>query len=130
MRTLTTHIILLFFVTTVRAAQPVHLQCEQLNDPQGIDALHPRLSWQLTGNEKDLHQTAYQLLVASSPELLAKDKGDLWSTAKIPGDQSRMIPYAGRPLKTGIPCYWKVRVWTTTGPTDWSTPAHWSMGLL
>src|ERR1700744_2872824 len=104
MRTLTTHIILLFFVTTVRAAQPVHLQCEQLTDPQGIDALHPRLSWQLTGSEKDLHQTAWQLLVASSPDLLAKDKGDLWTTPKTPGDQSRMIVYKGRPLKSGTQC--------------------------
>ena len=130
MRTLTTHIILLFFVTTVRAAQPVHLQCEQLTDPQGIDALHPRLSWQLTGSEKDLHQTAWQLLVASSPDLLAKDKGDLWTTPKTPGDQSRMIVYKGRPLKSGTQCYWKVRVWTTDGFTPWSTPARWSMGLL
>src|ERR1700743_3772235 len=115
MKRLAGNIILLFFATRVATAQPMHLQCEQLNDPQGIDALHPRLSWQLTGNEKDLRQVAYQLLVASTPELRARDRGVLWSTAKIPGDQSRMIPYAGRTLKTGIPCYWKVRVWTTSG---------------
>ena len=130
MKRLAGHIILLFFATHVAAAQPAHLQCEQLNDPQGIDARRPRLSWQITGNEKDLRQTAWQLLVASSPELLARDKGDLWSTPKMPGDQSRMIVYAGLPLKSGMSYYWKVRVWTTSGATNWSTPARWSMGLL
>ncbi len=154
MKRLAGHIILLFFATRVAAAQPAqpaqpaHLECEQLTDPEGIDALHPRLSWQLTGNEKDLRQTAWQILVASSPELLARDKGDLWSTAKTPGDQSRMIVYAGHPLKSGMSCYWKVRIWTisdvagwgadakgrnvvaTDAPGAWSLPARWSMGML
>lgn len=136
MKRLAGHIILLFFATHMAAAQPAHLECEQLSDPEGIDALHPRLSWQLTGNGKNLCQTAWQILVASSPELLARDKGDLWSTPKTPGDQSRMIVYAGRPLKSGMSCYWKVRIWTTAAVTAtaasgaWSSPAHWSMGLL
>jgi len=137
MKRLACHIILFLFATRVAAAQAVHLQCEKLDDPQGIDALHPRLSWQIMGNEKDLRQTAWQLLVASSPELLAGDRGDLWSTSKMPGDQSRMIVYAGRPLKSGMSCYWKVRVWTTSGAasgtgsaSNWSSPACWSMGLL
>jgi len=165
MKRLAGHIILLFFATNVsatqpaqpaqpaRPAQPAHLECEQLADPQGIDALHPRLSWQLTGNERNLHQTAWQILVASSPELLARNKGDLWSTSKTSGDQSRMIVYAGRPLKSGMSCYWKVRIWTTSDgnpastptpavgaarsnatpkdvSTGWSSPARWSMGLL
>jgi alpha-L-rhamnosidase len=125
------HIIPLLFVTHVAVAQPVRLQCEQLTDPQGIDAVRPRLSWQLTGEEKNLRQTAWQVLVASSSELLAKGIGDLWSTPKTPGDQSRMIPYGGRPLKSGMSCYWKVRVWTTNNAMGaWSTTARWSMGLL
>lgn len=94
-------------------AQPIRLQCEQLTDPQGIDALHPRLSWQLSGDAQGLRQTAWQILVASSPELLEKDQGDLWAPAKTVSDQSLMIVYAGRPLKSGMECYWKVRVWTT-----------------
>ncbi len=124
------YIIFLLLATCARATQVENLQCEQLTDPQGIDALHPRLSWQLTGDAKDLHQTAWQLLVASSAELLAKNKGDLWTSPKTNGDQSHMIVYVGSPLKTGMSCYWKVRVWTTAGATSWSLPARWSMGLL
>ena len=137
MRKLIGDIILLLFATTtgvaqsaIPAVQPVRLQCEQLTDPQGIDAQHPRLSWQITGEGQNIRQTAWQLLVASSPELLAKDKGDLWTTPKTPGDQSRMIVYTGRPLKSGMACYWKVRIWTTSANSNWSVPAHWSMGLL
>lgn len=136
MRRIAGNIILLFCAMHFAVAQPVRLECEQLTDPQGIDALHPRLSWQLAGHVQDLHQTAWQVLVASTPELLAKDKGDLWTTGKMTGDQSRMIVYAGRPLKSGAVCFWKVRVWTAdakgampaAGP--WSAPARWSMGLL
>src|SRR5579872_410252 len=129
-----------------QAAQPVALQCEQRTDPEGIDTRHPRLSWQITGDGDNIRQTAWQLLVASTPEILAKDKGDLWSSPKTTSDQSRMIVYGGKSLKSGAPYYWKVRVWTTAGaaahptvparPTvpagvsAWSTPARWSMGLL
>ena len=124
------HIILLFLATAAQAAQPQSLQCEQMTDPQGIETRHPRLSWQIAGDGNDLHQTAWQILVASTPELLAKDKGDLWTSAKTPSDQSRMIAYAGLPLKSGHNYYWKVKVWTNTGATEWSTPARWTMGLL
>jgi len=141
MRFLASYIIL-FLLVRDTTAQPVRLRCEQLTDPLGIDVTHPRLSWQLSGNQQGLRQTAWQILVASSPELLAKDKGDLWNSPKVAGDQSRMIVYAGAPLYSGMVCYWKVRVWTATAatpapaaaaaaaPTPWSEPARWSIGLL
>ena len=106
------------------------LQCEQLTDPSGIDARIPRLSWQLTGDQQDLRQTAYQLLVASSKEKLEHDKGDLWNSGKVASGQSRMINYRGTPLKSRTDCFWKLKVWTTAGATAWSQTAHWSMGLL
>ncbi|HEY4108820.1 glycoside hydrolase family 78 protein [Puia sp.] len=124
------HIALLFATLTTTAAQPTALRCEQLTDPLGIDTRHPRLSWQLTADANDIRQTAWQIIVASTPELLAKDKGDCWTSAKTESDQSRMIAYAGTPLKSGHNYYWKVKAWTNTGAATWSTPAHWSMGLL
>lgn len=145
MRRCFAHIIYLLFATAAYGAQPVRLQCEQLTDPEGIDVLHPRLSWQLSGDEPGLRQTAWQVLVASSPGLLARDQGDLWASPKMAGDQSRMIVYRGVALRSGMECYWKVRVWTVSGagskaagamaagkvtPGDWSAPARWSMGLL
>jgi len=124
------HIILLFSTLTAMATQPTALECEQLTDPLGIDVSHPRLSWQLTGEGNDIHQTAWQIIVASTPELLAKDKGDCWTSPKTATDQSRMISYGGVPLRSGHDYYWKVKIWTNTGASQWSIPAHWSMGLL
>src|ERR1700760_3708940 len=124
------HIILLFATLTAGAAQPVELQCEQLTNPEGIDTRHPRLSWQLTADSNNTHQTAWQILVASTPQLLAQDKGDCWTSPKTISDQSRMIPYAGKALQSGHVYYWKVKVWTNTGATGWSVPSHWSTGLF
>ena len=47
-------------------ATPVHLRCEQLNNPLGMDALHPMLSWQSDNTERNWHRSAYQILVALS----------------------------------------------------------------
>jgi len=140
-----THVyyMILFFLAVGRAgAQRVELlQCEQLTDPLGIDVRAPRLSWQIAtsgpaqrrediGGVKGLRQTAYEVLVASSPALLEAGKGDLWHSGKVASDQSRMILYKGVPLRSRITCYWKVRVWTSAGEMEWSAPAVWSMGLL
>ncbi|MCX6623819.1 MAG: hypothetical protein NTY38_22695, partial [Acidobacteria bacterium] len=66
------------------AAVPVKLLCEYLVDPLGIDETLPRLSWQLSAVDpkaNDLRQTAFQIVVASSPELL--EQGDLWNSGKV-----------------------------------------------
>ncbi|MDZ7605627.1 MAG: family 78 glycoside hydrolase catalytic domain [Cyclobacteriaceae bacterium] len=108
-----------------------NLTCEYLENPAGIDALNPRLSWQLTSNQRGDKQTAYHLLVASSQNKLDKNTGDVWDTGKLNSDQSIHVEYDGKPLESGMPCYWKVRVWDKDGnPSPWSQPAKWSMGLL
>ena len=76
-------------------------------------------------------QTAYQILVASTPEKLAADEGDLWDSGRVASDQSTQVVYAGKPLLSRTRCHWKVRLWDAEGnPTAYSKPAVWSMGLL
>src|SRR3954465_8961717 len=70
------------------AAVTKELRCEYLNNPLGIDATAPRLSWIITSNQRGEMQTAYQILVASSPKLLSSDKGDLWDSGKVSSDES------------------------------------------
>ena len=77
------------------------------------------------------HQTAFQVLVSSSPTILAQDQGDLWNSGVIVSDQSVLVSYAGQTLNSGQKCYWKVRVWDANGnPSAWSSLATWSIGLL
>jgi len=107
------------------------LKCESAVAPLGIDVSAPRLSWQLRDDARGSRQTAWQVLVASSGELLAADRGDLWDSGRVASDQTAWIAYAGRPLASSQRVFWKVRVWDGAGAaTPWSAPAEWTMGLL
>ncbi|MBB1286485.1 family 78 glycoside hydrolase catalytic domain [Flavisolibacter sp. BT320] len=107
-----------------------HLACERLTNPVGIDVTKPRLSWQFSGEERGLIQTAYQVLVASSAEKLAQNEGDLWNSGKIASDQSLHVQYAGKSLQSRQHVFWKVKLWTNNGEERWSAPASFSMSLL
>ena len=113
---------------------PTQLRCENLTDPLGIDAAHPRLSWVLQAtppSQRGQAQTGYQILVASDASLLAHDRGDLWDSGKVASDQSTHVAYAGRPLASYARCYWKVRAWDRAGkPSSWSAPALFTIGVL
>jgi alpha-L-rhamnosidase len=112
-------------------AETKHLRCEYLVNPIGIDATHPRLSWILDSDERGARQTAYRSLVASTPELLKKNQGDLWDSGKVMSDASAQIVYAGKSLGSRQSCYWKVRAWDHEGKAGvWSSVAQWHMGLL
>ena len=107
------------------------LRCEYLDNPLGIDMLTPRLSWKMASDKRGQKQTAYRILVASSQDQLQQNAGDLWDSGKVISDQSHLIAYAGKPLHSTMPYFWKVMVWDQDGkPGGWSVPAHWSMGLL
>ncbi len=107
------------------------LRCEYLVDPVGIDEVQPRLSWVVSSSERGQEQTAWQILVASTPETLAAGQGDLWDSGKVAGDATSQIVYAGSPLAARAECHWKIRSWDKDDqPSPWSSPATWSTGLL
>ena len=115
---------------TVRAQEVKYLCTETLVNPEGIDKPHPSLSWMISSKERNVIQTAYQVMVASSPGKLAAGEADLWNSGKVESGQSVYVTYGGTALKSGWQCFWKVKVWTNNGETGWSIPAKWSMGLL
>ena len=109
------------------------LRCEYRINPLGIDNTAPRLSWKLieaipTRGQK---QTAYQILVASSLDILNNDKGDVWDSGKIETNQSVNNTYQGKTLESAKQYFWKVKIWDDSGnPSSWSELATFSMGLL
>ncbi len=111
------------------ALGPVNLRCEYLQNPLGIDAARPRLSWELESATRGETQVSAQILVASSRAQLDAGNGDLWNTT-IKTDASFQIEYGGAALPTGKECWWKVKVTGKNASYDWSAPAFWSMGLL
>lgn len=116
------------------ALQVMNLKCESAVDPLGVDAATPRLSWQVRDDDaaaRGSRQTAWQVLVSSTPEQLAADRGDLWDSGRIASDATAWIAYAGTPLASSQRVFWKVRAWDGAGrPTPWSAAAQWTMGVL
>jgi hypothetical protein len=121
----------LFSQSVQASLQPTQLRCEYAFNPLGVDVLQPNLFWQLESSTRGQRQTAFQILVSSSPEILANDKGDLWDSGKIDSDETIHIRYTGKELKSAQPAFWKVRVWDANGkPSAWSKHASWTMGVL
>ncbi len=107
------------------------LRIEYRTNPLGLTETEPRLSWTLHSLRRGDHQTAYQLLCASSPALLDGDTGDLWDTRKTVSSETLHHVYGGRRLTSRQRVYWKVRVWDAGGKASkWSDPAFFEMGLL
>ena len=127
----------------IQAAKVENLRCEFRVNPLAIDAGKPGLSWKIQVSglrsqpsmQRGIRQTAYQILVASSEDLLKKDTGDLWDSGKVASDRSVHVDYQGKPLASGMLCHWKVKAWTIDvkgeeETTEWSAPAFWRMGIL
>lgn len=107
------------------------LVCENRINPVGIGIGKPQLGWQLSSNKRNVMQSAYEIRVASTAELLTKKSGIVWGSNKVSSGQSVHVPYSGGALKSGQKYYWQVKVWDNLGnESDWSTPASWQMGLL
>ncbi len=105
------------------------LRTERLVNPMSLDTPTPRLGWRLESTESDVYQTSCRIIVASTCEKAEALEGDRWD-ATIEGDRSQWVAYQGKLLRSNTRCYWRVKVTTTKGESDWSAVAMWNVGLL
>jgi len=113
------------------------LRTERLVNPMSLDTPTPRLGWRIEASVNNVKQTAYHLIVASTREKAEALEGDLWDITNERrieepnnGSRSQWIPYEGKALKSDTRCYWRVKVTTTQGESDWSEVVMWNVGLL
>lgn len=105
-----------------------NLLCENRHDPIGLDIIQPRFSWQLSSNQRNTQQTAYELIVETGS---SNKKTVVYNSGKIASDQSVHVAYKGQALETGKRYFWRVRIWDNHGQrSNWSEPAFWQMALL
>jgi len=110
------------------AIAPYDLRVEYLTNPLGVDVAKPRFFWKNRHSERGQSQTAFELIVSSSP---SADTGDMWESGKISSDSSIQIVYGGKPLASNRTYYWKVRIYDSEDKASpWSEVARFDTGLL
>ena len=113
------------------ALTPTNLRTESSVNPQGLDVLHPTLSWNFVASGRAQMQTAYQIQVASSAEALEAGILNVWDSGKVVSSQNFEIPYTGPEMVSEGRYFWRLRVWDQDDEASvWSHNEWWQMGLL
>ena len=103
---------------------------EGFKNPLGFYDDTPTFSWNLPVSEAVSSQSAYQIVVASNPDLLP-DNADLWNSDKQETAQSVWVKYVGKKLESRQKVYWQVKYWNQNGElSKWSEINHFELGLL
>lgn len=119
---------ILFFSCLISAQTRIeHLQTENKTHPIGVGEVLPRFSWELSGDQRNLLQKAYEIVVFPA----ANPKKPVWRSGKILSSASVWIPYGGTPLNSDTKYDWQVTVWDNqhTEPVT-SEMAEFHMGFL
>lgn len=90
-----------------------------------IRSAHPHLSWVVGGERPNTLQTAYQVVVATRPDLLNPDgeeaRPDVWNSGRVLSDSSTAVRMGGKSLQPSTIYYWRVRTWNNHGEVSpWS----------
>ncbi|MER7563764.1 family 78 glycoside hydrolase catalytic domain [Streptomyces sp. NPDC097941] len=107
------------------------LTVEHRTDPLGVDAARPRFGWRTASRVRGRRQTAYRILVASTPDRLAEGRADVWDSGRTDSADSVAVRYAGPGLHASTRYHWTVQVWDENGHRLPEAPAaHFETGLL
>lgn len=99
--------------------------------PTALDIQNPRFTWIVELEGRNRKQTAYQILVASTREMLDNDQGDVWNTGLVVSDQSAQVTYGSTPLESNREYFWKVRIRAESGKIHpYSEIATFNTGLF
>ncbi|MFG6686778.1 glycoside hydrolase family 78 protein [Mariniflexile sp. HNIBRBA6329] len=134
-RILSASCVVLLLLASCKEAQllekPVTLfVSEGFENPIGFYDASPTLSWKLPVSEGVKKQSAYQIVVASSSNLLP-DNANLWDSKNQKSEQSAWIKYNGTPLKSRQKVFWQIKYWNQDGKeSNWSDVNTFEMGLL
>jgi alpha-L-rhamnosidase len=113
-------------MATPGTAIHVHsLETELAHNPLGVDAPHPRLGWLLASPQRAERQTAYEIVVATSPSRLDPGSADVWDSGKVSSVATYDVRYAGPPLASRTRYWWTVRSWDAQGRASSFGPPAW-----
>ncbi|TBN02956.1 rhamnosidase [Hyunsoonleella flava] len=121
----------LFSCNDASVEKPTHLTIsEGFHNPVGFYDKQPTFSWQLPISEDIKSQSAFQIVVASSADMLPQEP-DLWNSKKQESSNSTFVKYEGTELQSRQKVYWQVRYWNQDGNvSEWSAINSFELGLL
>jgi alpha-L-rhamnosidase len=100
------------------------LLTENLLNPVGLDVAHPRFTWLIRSDLRNVSQTAYEIKVSCGKTLV-------WGSGKVNSSQSVHVVYNGSPLESGKSYIWQVKVWDNSGKASaWSPKATFRTAFL
>ncbi|MGK7395848.1 MAG: family 78 glycoside hydrolase catalytic domain [Candidatus Cyclobacteriaceae bacterium M3_2C_046] len=110
---------------------PHNLKVNYIQSPMGLDDPKPGFSWEIGDKKRGAVQTAYRVLVSTTPELIRQGKGDLWDSDKVFSDQTIQVLYQGKPLKSTTRYYWAAKSWDEQDQASEYSNASWfETGLM
>ena len=129
------HLLILLFVQLSfsvfsQTLSVTNLSCGYRTNPLGVDDIQPLLGWQLESSQRNVLQTAYQILVAEDSNMLKKSSMLFWDSKKVSASSSVQVKYNGMPLRSAKYYYWRVIVWDNKGNRAVSNIQYWQMGIL
>lgn len=110
---------------------PTGMAIEFLRSPETavITDATPEFSWVFP--QSGIRQSAYRVLVATSPFLLKEGRADVWDSGKIDDDQSVNISFDGKALADNSIYWWQVKVWSDNGlQSDYSQSQQFNTGYF
>ncbi|WP_242696488.1 glycoside hydrolase family 78 protein [Longitalea luteola] len=109
---------------------PTNLQCEYINNPLGIDAEQPRISWQLKDSRNGAVQTGYQLIVGTDSLAVSQGLGNSWQSGQV-SSAAQLVTYQGQPLQPFTKYYYTVQVWDKDKqPSPLAAVCHFETGMM
>ena len=83
----------------------VNVTCERVRTPLAVTNRHPRFSWEIESEEKDIFQSEYRILVKDHTGVL------VWDSGKVQSRETVDIAYEGAPLASSGRYVYQITVW-------------------
>ncbi len=116
--------------STVPSFKFVKMLVEYTENPISIDQPNPEFSWIISSGKRNQSQSAYRIIVASSPQYLSEGKPDMWDSGKIISGETIHHAYGNTNLISGKSYFWKVIFWDSGENAHESGIARFETALL
>lgn len=117
-------------VAPARHGPPIDRTVDGVVQPIGVDPDGVTFAWRLDDTRPAARQSAYRILLATSPTRDADSSGVVWDSGIVASAQQAFVPYAGPALGRDTQYWWTVAVANGAGAfTGFADPQSFVTGL-